>query len=91
MTLLQKFEKFENWKEAEKISRREFEKLINNNNDLTDAYLYVYSEYSEYYKCKIIYEQWNYEQYIMCVEKKIILIFFRVSPPAGKVMQYIQQ
>ena len=75
--LLGKFEKFENWDETVKISQKEFETLLNRNEDLVDAYLDVYSVGADYYRCTVCFEERVFEHNLMCINKKIVLFFIR--------------
>src|SRR6187455_397637 len=74
--LRNKFEKFQNWKEVEIISREQFEKHINNNADLVDAYLDEYSKKADFYKCTIHHAELNAEYYLMLVNGELTFLFF---------------
>ena len=77
LTLLDKFEKFEDWDETEKISKEEFETLLNRNDDLVDAYLDVYTVGANFYRCTVCFEQRVFEHNLMLVNKKIVLLFIQ--------------
>lgn len=74
---LNKFRKFETWDETFKINKKEFEKHLNSNDDLVDAYLDVYSNGADYYRCTFCYEERVFEHNLMQVNKKIVLFFIR--------------
>jgi hypothetical protein len=77
MLLQNRFENFKRWPETKKISREEFERELQNNVELEDAYLDVFSTKAEFYLCQIKHEQLNYNYCIMCLNKKMVLLYYR--------------
>ncbi len=77
--LLNKFEKFERWRNTRKVPRQEFEEHLNQSEELVNAYLDTYHKSASFYKCVIKYNQIQFDYYVMMRQKRIILFFFHVS------------
>ena len=77
MNLHNKFEDFENWNEAEKISKEEFEQHLDRDENLVDAYLDVFSKKATYYKCIINDEPRYFQYFIMKKNKGIVLLYYQ--------------
>src|SRR5689334_18642460 len=77
--LLNKFERFERWRNTRKISKQEFEIHLSKSEELTDAYLDVYHKTAKFYMCTILYGQIQFDYYVMMHRNRIILFFFHTS------------
>lgn len=81
--LSKKFENFESWNETLKISRKEFEELLNGEEVLIDAYLDVYSKKALFYKCIIKGEMYHFQYFVMKNDEVFALLFYRTVETIG--------
>lgn len=77
--LLNKFERFERWRNTKRITRKDFEVHLNKSEELVNAYLEVFSKTATFYKTAILYGQIQFDYYVMMRRRKIVLFFFHTS------------
>ncbi|CAN5680257.1 hypothetical protein BH11BAC1_BH11BAC1_16490 [soil metagenome] len=75
-TLLNKFEKFEKWRDTKKITRHKFESHLNKSEELVNAYLEVFSKTAGFYKCIVVFGEVRFDYYVMMRYGKIVLFFY---------------
>ncbi len=75
--LASRFESFRRWPETTKITRCEFEEELHNNPELVDVYIDIFSKQAEFFTCMVNDQDLVYEYCIMCIKKRIVLLYYR--------------
>ena len=70
----------EQWEATFEITREEFEKFIDQNDDLVEAYIDMYSRDDGFFVSEMEVEERLFEFYILVKNKRIALVYFRKIP-----------